>query len=186
LVVLVPGLELDEVELARRVWEFASTPHLAVLFLALCEDEQGEMRIRRRLATLTALTRDDRIVIETHLDYGRNWMRKVKDVLQEGDIVICYANQTVDRGQKLLHELLAEMGVAVWPIKGLDVTSLQARRKPLKELLFWPGSVAIIAACLWLQIQILTISEIWAQNTLLYLSIPFELGLLWFWNYIFG
>ena len=184
LVVLIPNLDMDEVEVARRIWELASTPHLAVLFLALCNDAFDEPRIRRRLATLAALTRDDRIAIETRLEFGNNWRPKVKDVLRDDDIVVCHTNQTEGWRHKPLSQALVEMGASVWPLKGLDMTAIQVRRKPFAEFLFWAVSLAIIAGFLWLQVRILNISEDWAQNTLLYLSVPIEIGLLWIWNNI--
>jgi hypothetical protein len=184
LVVLVPNLEMDEVEMARRIWEMASPPHLAVLFLALCNDALDEPRIRRRLATLAALTRDNRIAIETRLESGRNWTRKVKDFLREDDIVVCHSNHTVGWTHKLLSQALTELGASVWTLKGLDMNTVQVRRKPFAEFLFWAVSLAIIAGFLWLQIRILNITENWAQNILLYLSVPIEIGLLWIWHNI--
>jgi hypothetical protein len=184
LVVLVPNLEMDEVEMARRIWELASPPHLAVLFLALCTDAVDEPRIRRRLATLAALTRDERIAIETRLEFGRNWIAKLKAILRDDDIVICYADHTVGWNHKPLSHVLDEKGASVWTLKGLEMTTAQVHRKPFAEFVFWFVSLAIIAVFLWLQIRILTISEGWAQNTLLYLSVPIEIGLLWVWNNI--
>jgi hypothetical protein len=184
LVVLVPNLEMDEVEMARRIWEMASSPHLAVLFLALCNDALDEPRMRRRLATLAALTRDDRIAIETHLEPGHNWTRKVQGFLREDDMVVCLANHTLGRTRKLLSQALTDLGMSVWTLKGLDMNSIQVRHKPLGEFLFWVVSMTIIAGFLWLQVRVLNISEDSAQNTLLYLSVPIEIGFLWIWNNI--
>jgi len=184
LVVLIPNLEMDEMEVARRIWELASPPHLAVLFLALCADSVDEPRIRRRLATLTALTHDERIAIETRLEFGRNWIAKIKAVLREDDIVVCYAGHTTGWNRAPIDRALDERGVSVWTLKGLEMNTAQARRKPFAEFLFWSVSLAIIAVFLWFQIRVLTISEGWAQNTLLYISVPIEIGLLWLWHTI--
>jgi hypothetical protein len=145
-----------------------------------------ELRVRRRLAMLAALTRDDRIAIETRLEFGRNWMRKVNAVLRDDDIVVCYASQTVGLNHKPLSQALTAEGASVWTLKGLEMNTTQVRRKPFAEIIFWFVSLAIIAGFLWLQIRILNISEDWAQNTLLYLSVPIEIGLLWIWHSVSG
>ncbi|MEW5940186.1 MAG: hypothetical protein AB1750_11015 [Chloroflexota bacterium] len=182
LVVLTPTVEMDETELARRVWELASPPQLAVLYLALCEDSRDESRLRRRLATLAALTRDKRIAMETRFVFGRNWTRKVRSVLQEGDVILCQGEHAVGWRRWPIAQVVEKFGVPVWILKGLDMTTPQTHRNPFKEFAFWSVSLAILAGFLWFQTRLLGVSERWAQNALLYLSIPLEIGLLWVWH----
>ncbi len=184
LVVLVPSADLDEVELARRIWELASAARLGVFFLALCRNESEEPRMRRRLTTLLALTRDDRIAIETRLSIGANWRREVERVLQEDDVVVCLAGHTVGWKQQPVRQALNELPAAIWVLNDLDVSIPAAPNQSLNTLLFWSASLTTILVFLWLQIDILGISEHWAQNTLLFLSIPSEVGLLWLWNWL--
>src|SRR5689334_2075533 len=65
LVVLVPNVEVDEVELAYRIWSLASPRRLEVLFLSLVGEAREEAQARRRLARLAAITRDQGTRIET-------------------------------------------------------------------------------------------------------------------------
>jgi len=184
LVVLVPSADVDEVELARRVWELAAPHHLAVLFLALCEREQDEPRLRRCLATLSALTRDDRIAIETHLDYSRNWTRKLRFIVQAGDIIICQAEHESGIQHQPVGQSVAKLGFPIWILKGLSMNITRPRHNFWKEILFWAVSIGVITGFLFLQVRILSISEHWAQNILLYLSIPAEFVLLGIWHAI--
>ena len=184
LIVLVPEGEMDEVELARRVWELASAPHLRVLFLALCDDVTNEPRLHRRLATLTALTRDARIAIETRFERGRNWIRPIRSVVREGDVTLCLAGHVSGWRHEALSLQLEKFGIPTWILKGFEMTPSALRRKPLQEFLFWPVSLVIVLLFLVLQARIMGITETWAQNALLALSVPGELGVLWLWHFI--
>src|SRR5574337_473172 len=51
LIVLVPNWDVDEVEIARQVWELAVPLGLAIVFFGLCKDITEELSMQRRLAT---------------------------------------------------------------------------------------------------------------------------------------
>lgn len=101
LVVLVFDAEDAEMELARRIWLFASPRGLDVLYLSLNGDPGEEPLARRRLATLAALTRDARTRVETMLLFDHDWRVAVRRIAQPQDVIICSSEQTVPmRGHK--------------------------------------------------------------------------------------
>jgi hypothetical protein len=55
----------------------------------------------------------------------------------------------------------------------------------LSSLIAWIGSLSILAIFFWLQVQVIKVPEAWAQNVLMYISIPIEVGLVWGWNTLF-
>ena len=77
LLVLVPDLDLDEVDLARRVWSLAEPRSLPVLYLGMSAEPFRESLVRRRLATLAAITRDDRIQVNTRYLPVHKWLEAI-------------------------------------------------------------------------------------------------------------
>lgn len=97
LVVLIPDVETNEPELARCIWQMASSRELSILLLGLVDDVRREPRARRRLATLASLTSDIRVHVETRLEAGQGWWLAIQAVLAKGDLIVCHAEQQVTR-----------------------------------------------------------------------------------------
>ena len=182
LIVLVPNWEVDEVEIARQVWELAVPLSLAVLFLGLCQDLTEELSMHRRLATLASLTRDPRLSVETRLEIGRNWLRKLKAIYAPGDVVVCHAEQRTGLRRIPLHEALAKSDVPVWTLAGNDPSMKPSAFTTIKEIIFWLVSIVIIVIFFWIQVSIVRMSKDWAHNALIYFSMLSEIGLLWIWH----
>jgi len=182
LVVLMPNSDINEAEVAREIWKLAFPPRLAVLFLGLCPSINEEPRVRRRLATLAALTRDPRISVDVRLEFGRNWISKMKTVLEEGDLVVCHAEQQTGIWRQPLELALAQRSIPTLTLKGFIPSMYRSSSTLLRESIFWLVSAAIVVGFFWLQIQALRISEAWAKNTLLGLSVLVELGFIWLWH----
>lgn len=184
LIVLVPTVEVDDTQIAREIWEIASSPHLAVMFLGLCKDITEESRMRRRLAMLAALTRDPRINIETQLEYGNNFIRSLRNISQKGDVIICHAEQQIGLWHTPLSEALEKSGASVWTLSGFYPMKNPMRPKPFTNIFFWSVSILILAGFFWFQAQTLRLTVNWAKNSLLYVSVFVEIGLLWVWHKI--
>lgn len=184
LVVLVPAVDVDEAAVARYIWELAAPAGLAVLFLGLCARSTQEPAMQRRLVTLASLTRDARIALETRLEFGRNWLRRIRAVYQPGDVIVCHAEQRAGLGRKPLSRMVESMGAPVWTLAGLYPLEGTGRRDGPAELVFWAVSIAILAGFFWLQVRIVRMHEDWANNMLLYFSIITETGLLWAWHHL--
>ncbi|GEM_PF-415091 len=184
LIVLVPNwdVDVDEVEIARQVWELAVPLGLAVLFLGLCKDITEELSMHRRLATLASLTRDPRLSVDTRLEIGRNWMRRVKAILHSGDVVVCQAEQRVGLRRVPLHELLTKLNAPIWTLEGIHPPMKSSAFTKIKEAIFWLVSIVVIVVFFWLQVSIVRMSKDWAHSALIYLSVLSEIGLLWIWH----
>jgi hypothetical protein len=182
LVVLVPAVDVDEVELARRIWEIAAPPGLAVLYLGLCASTAEEPAMQRRLITLASLTRDVRLPLETRIEFGRDWLRRIKPIHRPGDVIICHAEQHTGLGHRPLSRALRSLGGPVWTLAGFYPSHDTTPHGLLSEVIFWGVSVAILVAFFWLQVRIVRLHDDWAHNLLLYLSVLAEGGLLWLWQ----
>jgi hypothetical protein len=182
MVVLIPNSDFDEAVIAREIWKLAFPPGLAVLFLGLCPSVNEEPRMRRRLATVAALTRDPRVPVDVQLEFGRNWISKLKAVLEDGDIVVCHAEQRTGFFHQPLELVLARLNIPMLTLKGFTPSMYKSPSIFLREAVFWLVSVAIVVGFFWLQVQTLRISEAWAKNILLGLSVPVEISLLWLWH----
>ena len=182
LIVLVPNLDVDETAIARKIWGLAFPARLSVLLLGLCPNLNEESSMRRRLITIAALIREPRLSVEIHLDYGRNWIKSLKNVLDFGDIILCPANQQTGILHQPLDLALANLGFPIVVLPGFDPETRRPLLHFLPESVFWVVSLAILMVFFWFQIRISRISEEWAKNTFLSLSVLVELALIWVWN----
>ena len=180
LVVLVPNVDIDEVKVAREIWETSTPAQLSVLYLGLCTDIVEEPHMRRMLAMLAALTRDARINVETRLEFGRNWIRSLKPISRAGDVVVCFAEQQTALWHKPLSEALEKTGASVWTLSEFYPMKNNSSPGPYAGILFWGLSIVILTGFFWLQVQTIRLTVEWAKDTLLYLSVPGEVGALWF------
>jgi hypothetical protein len=180
--VLIPNLDVDEAELAREIWKLAFPPELAVLLLGLCPSVNEEPRVRRRLATIAALTRDTKVSVEIQLEFGRTWIRKLKSVLEAGDIVVCHAEQRIGIWRQPLELVLARLNIPILTLKGFIPSMYKSSSTFLRESVFWLVSIAVLFVFFLFQIQILRISEEWVRDTVLSLSVLIEFGLIWVWS----
>src|SRR5215204_2517248 len=120
LIVLVPSLEMDLNAVTRRVWELANATGARIKFLGLCSDRLQEPSLRRRLATLSALVKDDKVFAEAEVIFGRNWVEAVKSRWQAGDMVVCCAEQRTGLWQKPLSQILhSDLNVPLYVLSGL-------------------------------------------------------------------
>ena len=182
LIVLIPDLDVDEVALAHEIWNLAFPPGLAVLLLGLCPNPNDEPGARRRLATVAALIREPRVSVEMQLDFGRNWIPILKSVLDSGDIVICPANQQIGIFREPLDLSVAKLGSPIITLSGLYPLTRKQAPSFIINAVFWVVSIATLCLFFLFQVQILRISEEWARDTLLSLSVLVEFSLIWVWN----
>ncbi len=186
LVVLVPNVDMNEVQIAREVWEMASPAKLAVILLSMCNDILEEMCIQRRLITMAALIRDPRVTVEMHIEYGRDWLRGVKSVLTEGDVILCHEEQYVGFRQKPLANVLSALHVPVWTMSGFHLPNFAPRPRWLSTIIFWSVAAAILAGFFYLQIQINNLQDDLSKNVILCMSALVEIGSLYTWNSFFS
>lgn len=189
LVVLMPDMDLDEAGLAWRVWSLAAPNSLAVLYLGSARSETEEPRARRRLATIAALTRDERVMVKTMLALEANWLGALRPVLRSGDVIVCHAEQTLWswRGARLLGSGLCQaLQSPVHLLSGFYRKAPAPAAHLAAAILFWGGAVAILTSAFWLQVQISALPPNGAESALLLLSVVAECGLIGLWNRAFS
>ncbi len=190
-VVLIPDEKTDDVELARRIWTMASPRGHAVLFLALCQDVSREPSLRRRLATLAAVTRDDRVQVEVKLTFDRNWIQAVTGLWCPGDLVLCHAEQSVSdvwglRHTPLAQALISTLNAPVCQLSGFYTAQPVRPTDALSQLLVWSIPIGIIAGFFLIQVRLVEALSGWRQTLGLCLSVLFEFGLIWKWHSFFN
>jgi hypothetical protein len=185
LLALIPP-DVDYSIAMRRIWELATTTGMPIRMISLCKDPLQEPSVRRELVTMSALMRDGRVCVEANVEIGTNWLDVVKRNLQPGDRIVCFAEQEVGLFHRPLSQILqSNLKATVYILSGLTPPR-SAQSNWLSQLMAWLGSLGIIAGSAVLQIRITSLSQDWAQTTLLILSVVAEAWLIWGWNSLFS
>lgn len=98
LVALISPETIQETHLAATIWRQASTYSADVLYLSIASDDQHEMDLRCRLATLAAITRDRRVRVETRVFHTSSWLTAINSILRPGDTLVVPSEQLVPKG----------------------------------------------------------------------------------------
>ncbi|SRR6266508_963635 len=185
LIVLIPA-EADYALATKRIWKLAVTTGMPIQLIGLCKDWSQEPSARRGLVTMSALIRDARVCAEAKVEIGTDWVEVVKHNVQLGDMIVCFAEQRAGLFHRPLSQILqANIKAPVYILSGL-VPQSASQSNWLSQIMVWMGSVGIIAGSALLQIRIASLSEDWAQTTLLILSVIGEAWLIWGWNSLFS
>jgi hypothetical protein len=184
LIVLVPK-DMDYSSATRRLWELANATSMQIQLLGLCKDAAEEPGLRRGLVTMASLLQDGRMVVETRVETGTNWVDAVKRNYQAGDMVVCCAEQRAGLLQKPLSQILqSDLNVPLYILSGLYLQDDSRSNWPAQTAA-WLGSIAIIVAFLILQSRINLLTGDWSQTILMLLSTAVEVWAIWFWNSLF-
>lgn len=185
LLVLVPGPATPP-ELANRIWSLAAATELDVLFIGTAGRGNDEYAMRRLLATLAAATRDSRLRVDTKLVEGQNWLRAIRGLWQEGDLIICHQEQNITgwgfKRLPLAEALVVNLSAPVYVLTGFCPELPEDEPGPAGRLLDWLRPFLIIAVFCLLQIQIEQSLTNWLYYVLMILSILVELALLAIWH----
>jgi len=188
LVVLVPDLDLDDAALARRIWNLAVPNKLSVLYLGLSTSASEEPHVRRQLATIAALTRDDWVKVSTLLAGETGWVAALRPLLRKDDLIVCHLEQTASgwRGSRPLGVTLVQIfQLPVQLLEGFYAGDPAQAVHPTARLAFWGGAVIILASAFWVQVQISALPKNWAESALMALSVVAECGLIGLWSQVF-
>lgn len=185
LMILVPESLADSAGTARKILGLAKTLEGEVQLIGLCKDVMSESSMRRQLIFLSAMVNDGLVSVESKVEFGNNWLKVVKANWHAGDIIVCFDGQYTGLMHKPVSQLIeSNLKLDVYVLEG-GVQTRSFSPGWLSSVIAWIGSLSILAIFFWLQVQIIKIPEAWAQNTLMYLSIPIEVGLVWGWNTLF-
>jgi hypothetical protein len=185
LIVLVPNLEVDLTAVAHRVWALANATDAHVQFIGLYSDAAQEPSLRRELVTMSGMVKDDRVSTEVEAILGNDWVDVVKTHYQAGDLVLCFAEHRTGLSRRPLSEILqSELNMPVYILSELYPRNDSHSNLPA-QITAWAGLIAIIFGCLVLQVKIGQLAKDWTHTLLLFLSIPFEVWMIWIWNSLF-
>jgi hypothetical protein len=184
LIVLVAPAEVDEALLACRIWTLAVPSRSDVWYVALAREADDELRARRGLVMLAAITRDDRIHVATQVVFQSHWLTALRPLVQPGDVIVCAAEQTVKRlgrsAQPLSAQLAAALNAPVYVLEGVSVE--QPPRRKVWPVIREAVPFAIVAGFLGFQMWATTqLVRGAAGNSVLALSVAVEFSLIWLW-----
>ena len=187
LLVLVPEAMIAEAEVAQRAWALAAPAGLPVVFVGLAREPEREPLVRRQLAGLAALTRDEGVAVTTRLAHEAGWLPVLVPLWKRGDLVMCFAGQLAAGGwlglgrQTLERALLRGLQAPVY-VAGLAERPLELRprlARALTGMLSVLGPLALIAGFFWLQVRVEQAASGLGATVLLCLSVALEFVLLW-------
>ena len=183
LVVLVPGGELKEDELGRKIWQLASKAALEIVYVALSPDIEYAPSLKRRLITLAASTNFANVRARPKILNGNNWEEALRDVIGPGDLVVSIADHKAPFrfvGRKTLGEVLSPaLNLPVYMLGGIKVGQLPQQANLIKGFAGWCLSITTILAFGGLQIGLDRISANPDKTILLCLSLICEAFLIW-------
>src|SRR5215208_727697 len=184
LIILIPP-NSDCTSVTRRICKLAGETDSDIQLLGLCKDPNQEMALRRELVTVAALIRDAKVFVDMKVEVGTDWLNLVKRNYQDGDILVCLAEQPMGIRRRPLSQILESTLKA--PIYILSETKLiQPQSGLLSQAIIWSGFIAIIAAFFILQVKLTQLPKDWFQTLLFVLLLIPEVGLIWVWNSLFA
>ena len=183
LVVLVPPGEVDEIALARHVWQLATCSCLRVLYLALSPDVAQAAYQRRRLAGLAALTSDQNIHAHASVFAEKNWQQALEQIWQPGDLVVCLANHQVSNHliwrRNLGDQLFETLGMPVYLLGGCEISPVPLDWQGIKGLFSIMTSLSLVVVFFGVQVIIERSINRPLATILLSLSVLVEIYLLY-------
>ncbi len=175
ILVLVPSLELDLTDAARKVWELAHAGGAQVHFVSLYIDPVQEAALRRGLTTLASLVQDNGITVDIEVLPGRNWLDVVN--AHPADMIVCFPEKK-SHAFKSLAQLDPPVPLYIFsaPEKDAEAFNLPSR------LAAWSGSLAILISFFFIQDRLIQVTPGGLHSLMLVLSTLVEFGSIWFLN----
>ena len=185
LIVLFPASEKDTPDLEHRIWEIACSMELNVLLFSLTDDFEEESRLRRKLITMAAIIKDPNVSTEIMIEHGSDWVKQVRKIVHQGDVIACYSGQKVGIMGKSLDQILSSKLEAPIYILSDYHSRRNSKSTLISRTLFWLGSIAIIGGFLWAEMNVAELAQDWAHTALIYICIFIEVALIYGWNSLF-
>jgi hypothetical protein len=185
LIVLLPSSEPETSDLEKRIWEVARSMGLGVLLLSITNDFGEESHLRRKLITMAAMIREPLVPTDILIEHGSDWVKQVRKIVREGDVVACYADQKT----RLMHRSLDEVIHSRLNVPVYILADTQSGKAPkprlLSRALFWSGPLTIIGGFFWAEAKLIQLPQDWAHTALIYVAVLIEIILVAFWNSLF-
>jgi hypothetical protein len=148
----------------------------------LSRSAADEALVRRRLASLAALTRDEQVVVRTRLATEQTWLAAARAVQRPGDEWACAAGEAAPRwglfGRRPLSEALAAgLGQPVHALGGIGAESADFGFR-ISDLGFWAGAAAVVAFFFWLEVWLAQLPDTPGRMALVLLVVVAEFAVL--------
>lgn len=184
LIVLISP-DSDATNVTRRICKLAADTNSDVQLLGVCKGVNQQLTLRRELVTVAALIRDAKVFVEIKVEVGINWLEAVRRNYQDGDALVCIAEQAIGIRRKPLSQILQSALKA--PIYILsEAKPTQPPSNVFSQLISWSGFLGIITGFFVLQVKLTQLPKDWLQTVLFILLLIPEFGLLWVWNSLFS
>lgn len=185
LIVLIPESLADSARVAGKIWELAKALESRVQLIGLCKDVALEPSLRRQFVFLSAMISDGFVSVESKIEFGSNWLKVVKSNWREGDVLVCFDGQYMGLMHRPLSQFIeSTLKLNVYVLDGF-YKNTSFLPKWFSTVIAWGGSLGTMAVFFWMQVQIIQLPVVWAQNVLMCFSILVEVGLIWGWNALF-
>jgi hypothetical protein len=189
LVVLVPDRDVDEASLATRIWSMAAPRHMQVLFLGTLRHDQERYRARRRLALISAITRDRATHVESQLMLSADSLAAALAVYQPGDIFVCHSEQLVSSWKSkpipLAQKLLSAVNAPIYVLSGF-YPNLGNEGPNWMKTLTWVPPIVLVIAGFAVQARLAQATTGSLQTAVLSLSVIAEFILVAAWERFLG
>ncbi len=184
LVVLLPEKDINYMAVVRRIWELANIHGAQIQFIGLCREADHEADIRRKLVMISAMAQDTVLHVETKVEFGNDWVKAVKSNWRDGDMLVCFKEHNAGRLRGPLSRIIeTNLHAPVYLLSGmLKDEYVQPGWK--SQLGSWLGSIGILVGFFFLDVWIKPQLD-WVHQSLFFVSILVEVGVLWLWNIIF-
>ena len=190
LVILIPDLDAEEARLSHYIWSLAAPQQMEVLLVSLVQAPEDEFHALRRLTSIAAITRDAWVKVDTQVLFGSSWVKAVRPLLGQDDLLVCPTGQTaaVGWGKKVSLEAALSSAIKkpVHVIPSFFQTSPQPRLDWVRRLPFWIGLAIILASFFLLEVDVNRSITDWTGQVILIGLILVEAGLLYGWASITG
>lgn len=153
ILVLVPSLELDLTESARKVWGLARASNASIHFVGRCDDPSQEPAVRRGLTTLSTMVQGEHIATSIGIASKKEWFNLTLNPGNGDDLVVYFPKNQTTPSRKT---------------PGIPA-----------QLTVWIVSLAILVGFFFIQADIARFFHDWLQTALLILSTLAEFGLIW-------
>jgi hypothetical protein len=184
--VIVPEAAAGRIDLARKIHSMAGQCRCDVLYLTLVDQPDSMLAASRSMATMQAMTTDSGLRVEWELVETRSWLKRLKDIVQSGDIIVCHEEQqVVDEVMKTipLHTFLREtLDQPVRTVSGFYNPQLVQVKQWLSSLLFWLGLFVILGGFTFLEIRLDLAIQGVTRTLLLVLVMLLEFATIVVWN----
>lgn len=133
LIVIVPGLGIDDYALANKLWSLASPDHREILLIGVFDRIENEFQARRNLASLAAATRDKFVKVQVQIVESKSLLKTLRRSQQIGDILLCPSKMVIPDWFSKRNLLDSLAGVRTVPLYCLDL-KVQEERSGMKFL----------------------------------------------------